>query len=588
MNAKFRQSGFTLIEAIIAFLVLCIGLLGAAMFQSYLVEQSGDSKSRAYALKLAEQRLDDLRGITSLDDFDAIASLASNSASGSNANYEIRQTVSDAGSNFKRVNIDVSWNSGEDSVRLISELLWMPVTNIVDAEDAGSAGGSSNFGSIKMPTGTATALDRRVTMSNPDGVGIGGVVTSGATAGVVVENEDGTTQAYQLISLSDSNTVMEIDGRIINYPVKPVADELFVVYSPDNESEYVDLLATAGANCLVYRTDTETYSGTDYKFSDYKCLMGEGWRGTINLIKNHIDNVIEWDSSELVCEPQGRTYQYRIIDEFPDGFNLSASSANDLNVVGLSGLVRFAEEVSGATRSLDDVYLSDYFWINPNVVSSGNSSLFGNIELQSYILGTSGNGNNALSCDDIYASAFAQGYDSQYIAFDEMPGVVGDERYNAVDPDYPDQRGIVILGYTVIRTTISGKLFLSSSFVSDDSKNPLNYTIVGNPLPDVSIICNVDETSGVTTSVSGETGQSYPYSCQVPIGWEGYLTAEPNTTETMVGCPNIQGDGTTYSGDPINDDFAFYWVGSASTATGTSEVSGKNFNFGTSNLCGEL
>ncbi|TCK05941.1 type IV pilus modification PilV family protein [Marinobacterium mangrovicola] len=597
MNSyRRKQSGFTLIEAIIAFFVLTVGLLGAALFQSYLVAESGNSKARSYALKLAEKRLDELRGITLPADFQAIPSIASSTVSGSNAIFSVQQIVgpaSGAGADFKEVTVVVSWNGGDDSVRLTSELLWMPVVNIVEPEDAGEAGVSSNFGSIEIPTGTASALNREE-MAGVSGA-IGTVVTSGDTAGVVIESEDGTPQAYELISLNGSTNVMEIEGRIVNYPDNPLPDSLFN-YHYENEDDYIDVLATAGANCVIYKIYDEAYESGSYKVADYKCLMGEGWRGSVNIFRYHLGDVIELGKNDLVCEPQSRSYQYRIIDQFPSGFTVSGGNVSDLNVVGQSGMVRFTTEVSGATRALDDVYVSDYFWINPNVITSGADSILGNVIKQPYVVASG----KSVSCGDINTdSDFVNSLSDQNFDIsgsDEilMPGVMVDssDRNNAEDSLYPDERGVVVLGYTVVRTAINGRFFLADSLGSNDSalKNPLNYNIVGNPLPEVSIICRVSEGDGTYNLTDG--GHYYPYNCQIPIGWEGYLTAEPDDSlsgETgVVGCPNIDGGDNTYSGDSLSNNFAYYWIPAASTATGTTSVVGEDFKFGRSNnLCDE-
>lgn len=62
MNShNFRQNGTTLLEALIAVLVISIGLLGVASTQLYSVKASHSSHLRTYALNQAENLIDAMR-----------------------------------------------------------------------------------------------------------------------------------------------------------------------------------------------------------------------------------------------------------------------------------------------------------------------------------------------------------------------------------------------------------------------------------------------------------------------------------------------------------------------------------------------
>jgi len=62
MNLSIRKySGFTLVEVMIALVVLAVGLLGIAKLQGKLVNTAGESKERTEAVTIAEQKIDDLK-----------------------------------------------------------------------------------------------------------------------------------------------------------------------------------------------------------------------------------------------------------------------------------------------------------------------------------------------------------------------------------------------------------------------------------------------------------------------------------------------------------------------------------------------
>ncbi|MBL4712398.1 MAG: prepilin-type N-terminal cleavage/methylation domain-containing protein [Gammaproteobacteria bacterium] len=62
------QRGFTLLEALIAFVVLAGGLLAVFRFHSTTMETTAESKIRSEAVALAEQKLEELRSYFGVDD----------------------------------------------------------------------------------------------------------------------------------------------------------------------------------------------------------------------------------------------------------------------------------------------------------------------------------------------------------------------------------------------------------------------------------------------------------------------------------------------------------------------------------------
>jgi uncharacterized repeat protein (TIGR01451 family) len=100
-----RSRGFSILEALIALVVLATGLLAVARFQSGLVTNSGSSKARAEAIALAQQKIDDIRSYK--DEPELVANLL-NVAYDASKNFDddvATATVTEAGT-IQGINTD--------------------------------------------------------------------------------------------------------------------------------------------------------------------------------------------------------------------------------------------------------------------------------------------------------------------------------------------------------------------------------------------------------------------------------------------------------------------------------------------------
>src|SRR5688572_18766071 len=66
MNIKRKQAGVGLIEVLIAVMVLVLGLTALMKFQGEMLQSGTVSQQRSEALSLAQRKMDDLRGFTTL------------------------------------------------------------------------------------------------------------------------------------------------------------------------------------------------------------------------------------------------------------------------------------------------------------------------------------------------------------------------------------------------------------------------------------------------------------------------------------------------------------------------------------------
>lgn len=67
MNIRIKHSGFSLIEVLVALVVLAVGILGISKLQGVLIANSSDANQRTVAVSLAQQKLDDLKSFAQLD-----------------------------------------------------------------------------------------------------------------------------------------------------------------------------------------------------------------------------------------------------------------------------------------------------------------------------------------------------------------------------------------------------------------------------------------------------------------------------------------------------------------------------------------
>lgn len=144
LSAARRARGFSLIEALVALLVLSFGMLALASFQLTLSRNSDLAKQRTEATRLAQQKMEQLRAYARVDTHAAlphIVNYTDDVVSGadavtSNATFTRTWTVTANASNTeKAVNVTVDWSdrTGADQrVQLFS------VISKYDPQDIGS------------------------------------------------------------------------------------------------------------------------------------------------------------------------------------------------------------------------------------------------------------------------------------------------------------------------------------------------------------------------------------------------------------------------------------------------------------------
>lgn len=622
-NANF-QKGFTLIEALVAFVVLSVGLLGASIFHSTLLKESADAKVRLEANSILEGEIEKVRvAVAQLPDATNLSSTISNaistSVSSTIENYEIEissapTVVSGAGS-LHEYELTIKWPQGvaasEQSSLVLKSYIGWSNQNTADASGVDLSGAASGYeGSIPVPTGTLTALERKVldvsdgTLVSDNGeYKVYSLPTEGDNDVIVGIEIDG--DFIQLAKLNaEQNELFSITGRIINDSTYPTPDAFGCTYSGATAGEsgsvctsasategVIDVGATGGAGCIIYDYQNDGATGAAVH-GDYLCIAGTGWNGQISLRIMDLENSGANDTQEpidgLVCSPELRGYKYVILEPSdPDLFAISVAAAStssarrslldSVSVAGQSGLVRFYND-SDTNKSDEGVFWSNYFWHNPDYIENPVNTDFsytiydttilqysGDVGYQNFFVFKQPNGGspptcanyaenkyqNTLTGNDGYLTVASQGFPG----WSYTPTGFDSSFYNdvqlSVESGDDQDKGVLILGYTLARFSVSGTLYVEdgSGLAASD------FTIVGNPEPVVSINCDIDSTGTVTGNFVG-----YPFRCGVPTSWVGSLLAyATNITDATPCIASLGNPGFEEASDPDNASFYYFY-----------------------------
>lgn len=157
-----RQAGFGLVEVLIAFILVAVTAGSLLQLHKLYLEYSRDGRYREVALRLAESKLDELRGFSSIADYQDMASGGSPEAvMVDGLNYAVEWTVTDYGwngsawmtptpagivSGKKEIEVAVGWSQLDGDKVLLVESVLSPNLSI----GSGPFGtGGDNLGSGK-------------------------------------------------------------------------------------------------------------------------------------------------------------------------------------------------------------------------------------------------------------------------------------------------------------------------------------------------------------------------------------------------------------------------------------------------------
>ena len=122
-----RISGFSLIEALIAAVVVAVAMLGLANLQGITLINSADSRMKTHALNLAQDKIEELRGFANQNTYTGYTGSDNNTVAGANSTFTRTWTITDcsvsgnctAQGNYKQANTTVTWIDRQNATQTV-------------------------------------------------------------------------------------------------------------------------------------------------------------------------------------------------------------------------------------------------------------------------------------------------------------------------------------------------------------------------------------------------------------------------------------------------------------------------------------
>lgn len=154
MNHLKTSRGSSMIEVLIAFLILALGITSLVSFQARLTSDSSYAKARSDATNFASSKLEELRNYKSLTEFDSIGS-GSDTVDGTTQTYTRTWTVSN-GPNAKTINLAVTWPDSSGAASTDTTVTLNTVIARIDPVQTVIAVGSTTTTTLTSTTWTTT------------------------------------------------------------------------------------------------------------------------------------------------------------------------------------------------------------------------------------------------------------------------------------------------------------------------------------------------------------------------------------------------------------------------------------------------
>ena len=299
-----KVKGIGLIEVLVAVVVVAFGLLAVASMQGNFLSSSGDSKARAEALVIAERKMEDLRNLTVLGDYTAIAT-TTDTHTGVNATFTRVWTVTDQSTpTRKEIDVTVTWGaaSADETVALNSEIAFSDPAISASLAAYGEQGAGS-YGQSPNPNQNASeTVTDAVNISTVDSGG-NQVLLSGTTDVYIVQdgsgnniyvqdNGGGTSQGSEVFLIS-SLTQFDVDlTKAASNDGNSATDVYLYTRRLDDDG-------VTGNEVIEIFTDNG--DGTATRQHRYFGGVIVSIKGTIRTIYNLDDIKIDFNKEDMLC-----------------------------------------------------------------------------------------------------------------------------------------------------------------------------------------------------------------------------------------------------------------------------------------------
>lgn len=299
-----RQSGISLFEALIALVVISVGVLAIAKLYGEMMASTGESKARAEAIQIAESRVDSLRNTISRDALDAaIAALETpegESLTGVNADFDVSATTDqtvDADGQIEQlaVTLNVSWVDlrGEtQQVTVNSDVYWADPAHAINLARGKLGGGEP----LPSPSGDARTHGDLIEQDEAD-------------SRTAIDDFD---RQLEERTKDDRTQVVDVEsGEVLletNNPAGFSSISGFVVGDSLVERESNGTFKTS-STVRTRSSDAGLCMHTAYEHPDgelieelilYRCLIGARWYGNIAIVDINPDHDVR-DVAGEVC-----------------------------------------------------------------------------------------------------------------------------------------------------------------------------------------------------------------------------------------------------------------------------------------------
>jgi len=322
MIANQTQRGFTLLEALIAFVVLAGGLLAAFRFHATTMEVSGAAKVRAEATALAEQKLEELRSFRTTVEFtnDMVAS------SGMDDNdyaavFTRSWTV--AGTNPKEVSVTVAWSDRTAVVDGNGDLIAnqsVQVSSLIWKTDPAATG--TQFIAALTGDDPADGFVPRDPVNFGTGYGVGRVVVTTYT---VDDNYSGgvdsLTVGADYYDITFEGSIEAIDAELTSVVLEggpnrgPITCGISGLHTAPTALSYVDgQWMGEVTNDLEVVTEVAIVEPYIYSCTIPAIPQGETWTGTITYTGT--------ENNDAVCTPNEGSTELSFSEQSPADLQL--------------------------------------------------------------------------------------------------------------------------------------------------------------------------------------------------------------------------------------------------------------------------